>query len=105
MKVIIVFAAVVALALAKPYDPSRDATILRYENDNIGVDGYKYAYETSDGQNAYAQGELKNFGPETNAVVSQGSFSFVGEDGVTYTINWVADENGFRADGAHVPTA
>uniref|UniRef100_A0A1B0FV53 Putative cuticular protein 21 rr-1 family n=1 Tax=Lutzomyia longipalpis TaxID=7200 RepID=A0A1B0FV53_LUTLO len=104
MKVILVFAAVVAVALAGPLEPSKTATILRYENDNIGVDGYKYAYETSDGQTAYAQGELKNFGPETNAVVSQGSFSFVSDDGVTYTINWVADENGYRADGAHVPT-
>lgn len=43
MKFIIVFAAICALALAAPVDESKDAQILRYDNDNIGVDGYKYA--------------------------------------------------------------
>lgn len=43
MKMFIVFAAVLALALAAPVDDSKNAQILRYENDNIGVDGYKFA--------------------------------------------------------------
>lgn len=44
MKLIIVFAAIVAVALAAsvPVD-NKDVTVLRYENDNIGVEGYKYA--------------------------------------------------------------
>lgn len=43
MKMIIVFAVVLAVALAAPIDDSQSATILKYENDNIGVDGYKFA--------------------------------------------------------------
>lgn len=43
MKTIIAFAFVVALALAAPLDDSKNAQILKYENDNIGVDGYKFA--------------------------------------------------------------
>merc|ERR1712179_242643 len=35
--------------------------------------------------------------------VSQGSYSFP-EDGQRYTVNWVADENGFQAKGDHLPT-
>merc|ERR1712137_883166 len=35
--------------------------------------------------------------------VSQGSYSFP-EDGRRYTVNWVADENGFQAKGDHLPT-
>jgi len=43
MKFAIVLAALIAVALAAPLDDSKNAQILRYENDNIGVDGYKFA--------------------------------------------------------------
>lgn len=29
----------------------------------------------------------------------QGSYSYTGPDGVVYTITYIADENGFRAEG------
>lgn len=47
MKFLVVFAAVLALSAALPQrqvDDSRNAQILRYENDNIGIDGYNFAY-------------------------------------------------------------
>lgn len=34
----------------------------------------------------------------------QGSYSYTGPDGIVYTITYIADENGFRAEGAHIPT-
>merc|ERR1711911_211550 len=41
--------------------------------------------------------------PEEAGTVSQGKFSYP-EGAVTYTITWVADENGFQATGDHLPT-
>lgn len=41
MKFAVVFAAVLAVALAAPAD-ERDAQVLKYENDNLGVDGYNF---------------------------------------------------------------
>lgn len=35
----------------------------------------------------------------------QGSFSYTGDDGAQYSITYTADENGFNAQGAHLPTA
>lgn len=43
MKFIIVFALVIAAALARPADEDKDATIVKYDNDNIGVGAYNYA--------------------------------------------------------------
>lgn len=47
--------------------------------------------------------ELKNVGTENEALVVQGTYSYVGEDGVTYTVNYIADENGYRPTGVHIP--
>lgn len=43
MKFVAVFVAVFAVALAAPLDSSKDAIVLKYENDNIGIDGYNFA--------------------------------------------------------------
>ncbi|XP_017785770.1 PREDICTED: endocuticle structural glycoprotein SgAbd-2-like [Nicrophorus vespilloides] len=76
------------------------------ETNEVNPDGsYRYSYVTGDGQQAQAQGYLKNAGnPQTEAQVSQGSYSYTALDGTPITVNWVADENGFRAEGAHLPT-
>lgn len=63
----------------------------------------RFSFETSDGTSKVEQGELKSFGPESAAVVVRGSYNYIGDDGITYTVNYVADENGFKADGAHLP--
>lgn len=34
----------------------------------------------------------------------QGAYSYKGDDGQTYTVQYIADEHGFRAQGAHLPT-
>ncbi|KAL1388256.1 hypothetical protein pipiens_003246 [Culex pipiens pipiens] len=105
MKTIIAFRHHVALALALPLDDSKNAQILKYENDNIGVDGYKFAFETSDGQSRQEQAELKKLADDVEALVVRGSYTFTGADGQVYTVNYVADENGFQPEGAHLPVA
>ncbi|XP_044266507.1 flexible cuticle protein 12-like [Tribolium madens] len=94
-----------ACAFAAPQRDSKDAVITKYESDNIGIDGYNYLYETSDGTSAQEQGQLQNAGTENEAIVVRGQFSFVGLDGVTYTVTYIADENGFQPQGAHLPKA
>nr|XP_022906571.1 endocuticle structural glycoprotein SgAbd-2-like [Onthophagus taurus] len=76
------------------------------ETNEINPDGsYSYSYQTGDGQSAQAQGYLKNAGvKDSEAEVSQGSYSYTAPDGTPITVTWVADENGFRAEGAHLPT-
>lgn len=57
-----------------------------------------FRYETSDGSTRQEVGQVKN-----SYLTVKGSFEFVGEDGETYVINYVADEKGFRPEGDHIP--
>lgn len=55
-----------------------------------------FSLEQSDGTKKEEQGELKNAGTDDEAISVKGSYTWVGPDGVTYTVNYVADENGFQ---------
>ncbi|XP_063701145.1 flexible cuticle protein 12-like [Culicoides brevitarsis] len=102
MKFAIVLVALFAVALARP---NKDAETVRFDVDNIGVDGYKYGYETSNGIKHEESGVVNNVGAENEAISVRGSFSYVADDGQTYTVNYVADENGFQPEAAHIPKA
>ncbi|CAL8110307.1 unnamed protein product [Orchesella dallaii] len=76
---------------------------LRLENDNKGT--YDLESISGDGSKITEQGSLKDLGDKEGPVtVSRGSYSFVGDDGKTYKVDWTADENGFQAKGDHLPT-
>ncbi|KAH8380766.1 larval cuticle protein 8-like [Drosophila serrata] len=100
--VVLAFAALFAVTLAAPAD--QDVTVLRSDSD-VGPESFKYDWETSDGSSAQAQGQLNNAGSENEAISVRGSYRYVAPDGVTYEVTYVADENGFQPQGAHLPVA
>lgn len=50
------------------------------------------------------QGHVNNGGSDHSEQVVAGSYSYTGDDGHTYTVNYKADANGFQATGDHLPT-
>ncbi|KAF9414980.1 hypothetical protein HW555_007247 [Spodoptera exigua] len=67
-------------------------------------------FDQSDGTGRDEYGEVRNAGSEDEFVAVKGSYSWVGPDGVKYTVNYVADENGFQptieqGPGGAVPSA
>ncbi|KAF4520077.1 hypothetical protein B566_EDAN014182 [Ephemera danica] len=112
MKLIIVLALVAAVSAQfgqqqqqqaqpkKPFIP-----ILAYSNEHSHDGSYSFSYQSADGTAHQEAGYVKNAGvPEQEAMVAQGSYSYTAPDGTPITVTYVADENGFRAEGAHLPT-
>ncbi|XP_011185972.1 larval cuticle protein 65Ag1-like [Zeugodacus cucurbitae] len=101
MKFVIVFFALFAVALAAP---QRDAETVRYDS-QVEPLNYNYNVETSDGKAAQEQGEVQNLGSEDEAIVVRGFYSYIGDDGQQYRVDYIADKNGFQPQGAHIPVA
>ncbi|XP_060526573.1 pupal cuticle protein 20-like [Cylas formicarius] len=78
--------------------------ILRLDNQNLGDGAYRFEYETENQISQSETGELKNSGTEHQSSIVRGSYSYVSPDGQHITVNYIADENGFRPEGAHLPT-
>ena len=61
-------------------------------------------YETANGIAAQEQGGLKQQGSAEPSIAAQGSFSYTSPEGQPISVSYVADENGFQPQGAHLPT-
>merc|ERR1712131_264850 len=108
MKSMILFAVFLAVAAAAPAPEEAAPVILivkQTQNHDTEKQEYSFSYEAENGISVSESGVQKQFGdkPEDAGTVSQGKYSYP-EDSVTYTVTWVADENGFQATGDHLPT-
>ena len=61
------------------------------------------SFEIDDGTRVVENGEQKQVTAEDAGTVSRGQYTFV-VDGQRFTVNWIADENGFQPSGDHLPT-
>ncbi|KAM3965502.1 cuticular protein RR-1 motif 20 [Aphomia sociella] len=79
--------------------------ILRLSNE-MDLDG-SFSYEALGAdQTHYVQhSHMENTGTDKEEQVVEGSYSYVGDNGQTYTVHYIADSNGFRASGDHLPVA
>ncbi|KAK9729967.1 Insect cuticle protein [Popillia japonica] len=103
MKKLICVALLIAVTHAAPqYNPDGSATILRNELNFLSPSSYIYSYETSNGIAAQEQGHLNNEGRADEALSVRGQYSYVGTDGKTYNVFYVADENGFQPQSAQL---
>ena len=104
----ILFAVFLAVAAAAPAPQDEKPIILilkQSQNHDTEKQEYSFSYETENGISVSESGVQKQIGdkPEEAGTVSKGQFSYP-EGSVTYTVSWVADENGFQATGDHLPT-
>ncbi|XP_072393415.1 flexible cuticle protein 12-like [Diabrotica undecimpunctata] len=92
------------VARSGAYDSSKDAKVLRYDSESsVGNEGYRFAVETSDGQQREEQAVLENAGTKEESLSVVGRYFYPGPNGETFEVNYVADKDGFRATGPHLP--
>ncbi|XP_017015729.2 pupal cuticle protein Edg-78E [Drosophila takahashii] len=87
-----------ALMLANAYadNINRDALTISEKSDPADPEGnFNYAFETSNGIQTQEAG---------NANGVQGESRYVSPEGIPISLSYVADENGFQPQGAHLPT-
>lgn len=99
-----VFLGLVAVACAAPQAQTEPIPILKQDSE-INPDGsFQYSFETGNGIVADAKGSLKNVGAEEPALEIVGQFQYRTDEGDNIQLSYVADENGYRPSGAHLPT-
>ncbi|KAJ8937481.1 hypothetical protein NQ314_011871 [Rhamnusium bicolor] len=91
-------------APTRSYSTGTPVAILRLNNENNGDGTYRFEYETENKISQQEQGHVENVSSGQESSVVHGSYSYQAPDGQTITVNYVADENGFRASGDHIPT-
>merc|ERR1712156_881138 len=67
------------------------------------LDAWNYAFEADNGIRQEATGVMKAMDDGAQVMVMSGSYEYIGADSLTYIVDWVADENGFRASAPHLP--
>ncbi|XP_030755679.1 pupal cuticle protein 20-like [Sitophilus oryzae] len=89
---------------ASSYSTGPQFRILKFDSQNPGDGSYRFDYETENQISQHEAGEVRNAGSDQASSVVRGSYSYTAPDGQHITVNYVADENGFRPEGAHLPT-
>ncbi|XP_058800757.1 endocuticle structural glycoprotein ABD-4-like [Phymastichus coffea] len=115
-RLVLLVVASLAAASAVPLQPDSSTAvpvaIVRSAADGPNPDGtYNWSYETENGIKAEEHGELKAVARSADneegrqAIAAQGAYSYTAPDGTLFEVKYVADENGFQPQGAHLPVA
>ncbi|CAL8102798.1 unnamed protein product [Orchesella dallaii] len=108
MKYFAVFVVLFGVAAAQKFRATQNANeivITRSESENNGDGTFKWASETSDGTKLQQSGYIKpGPDPESPIQVIEGSYSYISPEGEQIDLKYIADENGFQPDAAHLPT-
>ncbi|PZC82071.1 larval cuticle protein LCP-17 [Helicoverpa armigera] len=106
MKFLVVLAVAVACASADvSHVVSADysAPVVKSSYDISPEGAFQYAYETGNGIYAQASGSVKNQNSEYPSLEVAGAYKYTAPDGTPVELSYVADENGYKPQGAHLP--
>lgn len=65
---------------------------------------YNYNYNTDSGIQIQENCYLNNADTDQEGLEVQGSYSYTDNEGNNFQVSYIANENGFQPEGAHLPT-
>ncbi|XP_065077658.1 pupal cuticle protein 36-like [Ochlerotatus camptorhynchus] len=77
---------------------------IKEDTRELNEDGYFYRFLNENQIEVAETGRIDNRGSENEVLRAKGYYEFVGDDGVRYRVDYIADENGFQPTGDHLPT-
>ncbi|XP_063236935.1 endocuticle structural glycoprotein SgAbd-2-like [Bacillus rossius redtenbacheri] len=93
------------LAASPTYRPAGPQILILKQTQDLSPEGsYAYSYDTENGISVQEVGTLANVGAKEPAIVADGSYRYTSPEGIPIEVRYVANENGFVAQGAHLPT-
>ncbi|XP_018580237.1 larval cuticle protein LCP-17-like [Anoplophora glabripennis] len=95
---------ILSLLLVAIYALPQNTEINRQFQDIYPDGSYEYLYETGNGIFVQEEGKARSINEENVDLVVQGSFLYTAPDGKEIHLSYVADENGYRPQGDHLPT-
>ncbi|CAL4092937.1 unnamed protein product [Meganyctiphanes norvegica] len=98
---LIICAALVAFAAARPQLEEEPVAIILEESDPIDGANFRHVFEADNGISQSMIGSAAEDGTQ----VMSGSYSFPLPDGTIATFDWVADAAGFRVESPLLPVA
>lgn len=106
---LVLLSALVAVALSAPYvsgggSPLEPVPILKQTSDVLPDGSFHWSYESGDRTQQEQTGSVKAGPTPDESIASvQGSASWFDLEGKPHELTYVADENGFQAQGADIP--
>lgn len=92
------------IALVAAQEGRPPYAILRHSHGQLPEGSYAFNYETENGIKAGEQASATLYTNGQMVLNARGSYSYIAPDGRPISVEYVADENGFRAVGDHLPT-
>ncbi|XP_077290195.1 larval cuticle protein LCP-17-like [Arctopsyche grandis] len=106
---LLVISTAIVLVSSKPAPPAPPPPQIVKSSFDLDPSGsYNFGFETENGIVKDEVGSVKAIknekGMDEPAVVVKGSYSYYDPDGNQIVLTYIADENGFQPQGAHLPT-
>ncbi|XP_055644344.1 cuticle protein CP14.6-like [Toxorhynchites rutilus septentrionalis] len=96
LKILAIVVVISGAAVSAPVNKDDTQLTVVNESNNHSTNDFSWSYELSDGREVRQNAYVKKLDDGTEVLVITGAYKYIGPDGVKYTVNYFADEDGYH---------